>query len=104
MRRIIIFSFLFILFVIESSAQWKPVGDKIKTDWASQLNFANVLPEYPRPIMKRNDWKNLNGLWNYAIINKGEHLPTKFEGQILVPLPLNPPCQESEKKLMKNKS
>ena len=85
MRRIIIFSFLFILFVIESSAQWKPVGDKIKTDWASQLNFANVLPEYPRPIMKRNDWKNLNGLWNYAIINKGEHLPTKFEGQILVP-------------------
>ena len=85
MRRIIILSFLFILFVIESSAQWKPVGDKIKTDWASQLNFANVLPEYPRPIMKRNDWKNLNGLWNYAIINKGEHLPTKFEGQILVP-------------------
>ena len=85
MSRIIILSFLFILFVIESSAQWKPVGDKIKTDWASQLNFANVLPEYPRPIMKRNDWKNLNGLWNYAIINKGEHLPTKFEGQILVP-------------------
>ena len=85
MRRIIILSFLFILFVIESSAQWKPVGDKIKTDWASQLNFANVLPEYPRPIMKRNDWKNLNGLWDYAIINKGEHLPTKFEGQILVP-------------------
>ena len=47
MRRIIIFSFLFILFVIESSAQRKTVGDKIKTDWAYQLNYANVLPEFP---------------------------------------------------------
>ena len=48
-------------------AQWKPAGDKIKTSWGEQLDLKTVLPEYPRPIMERNDWKNLNGLWKYAI-------------------------------------
>ena len=43
-------------------AQWKPAGNKIKTSWGEQLDPKNVLPEYPRPIMERNDWKNLNGL------------------------------------------
>ena len=38
-------------------AQWKPAGDKIKTSWGEQLDPKNVLPEYPRPIMERNDWK-----------------------------------------------
>ena len=75
MRRFFLISSFLTLFAIGSSAQWKPAGDKIKTDWASQINPANVLPEYPRPIMERSDWKNLNGLWNYAVINKGEHLP-----------------------------
>ena len=79
MRRFFLISSFLTLFAIGSSAQWKPAGDKIKTDWASQINPANVLPEYPRPIMERSDWKNLNGLWNYAVINKGEHLPAEFE-------------------------
>ena len=25
-----------------------------------------VLPEYPRPQMVREEWMNLNGLWDYA--------------------------------------
>ena len=32
-------------------AQWKPVGERIKTDWANKINVENVLPEYPRPII-----------------------------------------------------
>ena len=48
-------------------AQWKPVGDKIKTPWAEKVDPANVLPEYPRPQMVRSQWVNLNGLWDYAI-------------------------------------
>lgn len=79
MRRFFLISSFLTLFAIGSSAQWKPAGDKIKTDWASQINPANVLPEYPRPIMERSDWKNLNGLWNYAVINKGEHLPAESD-------------------------
>lgn len=45
------------VFILESSAQWKPAGDRIKTKWAEQINPSDVLPEYPRPIMQRNDWK-----------------------------------------------
>lgn len=66
-------------------AQWKPAGDKIKTSWGEQLDPKNVLPEYPRPIMERNDWKNLNGLWKYAITPKGTPAPAAYQGDILVP-------------------
>lgn len=66
-------------------AQWKPQGEKIKTDWAAQVDPKNVLPEYPRPIMERSQWKNLNGLWNYAIQAVGQTTPKTFEGKILVP-------------------
>lgn len=66
-------------------AQWHPAGDKIKTQWAEQVDPAHTLPEYPRPIMERHEWKNLNGLWNYAIRPTGESEPNKFDGQLLVP-------------------
>ncbi len=68
-----------------AGAQWKPAGDKIKTDWAGKVDPQNVLPEYPRPGMERADWQNLNGEWEYAIRPKGEAEPSAFDGNILVP-------------------
>ena len=73
------------LLVVQAYAQWKPAGDKIKTAWAEQVNPQQVLPEYPRPIMERADWQNLNGEWDYAIRPKGEVEPVTFDGKILVP-------------------
>ena len=67
------------------AAQWKPAGDKIKTAWAEEVDPENVHPEYPRPIMERAYWKNLNGLWEYAIVPRGNAKPAKFDGNILVP-------------------
>lgn len=84
MRRVLLSAFL-LLTVLTSRAQWAPAGDRIKTKWSAEINPSNVLPEYPRPILERKDWKNLNGLWEYAIIDKGKAIPQKFEGQILVP-------------------
>lgn len=74
-----------VLMSVTMFAQWKPAGDKIKTKWAETLDPKNVLPEYPRPIMERADWANLNGLWEYAILPEGQSEPKKFDGQILVP-------------------
>lgn len=70
---------------VQLHAQWKPVEGRISTQWSEQVNPDNVLPEYPRPIMERTEWKNLNGLWDYAIIEKGKHSPSVFDGKILVP-------------------
>lgn len=81
--KLVLFVLLVATFTV--SAQWQPAGDKIKTRWATQIDVNNVLPEYPRPIMERGEWQNLNGLWNYAILPVGKQKPANFDGQILVP-------------------
>lgn len=70
---------------IYSFAQWKPVDGRIMTEWAAKTDVEKVLPEYPRPIMERTDWMNLNGIWNYAITPVGQTMPQGYDGQILVP-------------------
>ena len=79
--------FTLVLFILSTGlvAQWKPAGDKLKTEWGAKIDHENALPEYPRPIMEREQWKNLNGLWAYAIRPKGKVLPSSFDGKILVP-------------------
>ena len=89
MKNFLILSLLLAFLTTEVCAQWKPAGDKIKTQWANKINTSAVLPEYPRPIMERNEWKNLNGLWEYAITDLGGNVPAHFDGQILVPLQWN---------------
>ncbi|HET8737668.1 MAG TPA: glycoside hydrolase family 2 TIM barrel-domain containing protein, partial [Pricia sp.] len=85
MKKKCLLLFLASFSLMPSSAQWKPAGDKIKTEWADKIDPENVLPEYPRPIMQRPDWHNLNGLWEYAIRPRGKSQPEKFDGKILVP-------------------
>ena len=100
MKRVV--TFIFTLFLtLTVFAQWQPAGDKIKTRWASEIDVNNVLPEYPRPIMERNDWQNLNGLWNYAILPIGQQ-PTNFEGQILVPFAVESSLSGVQKRVGKD--
>ena len=80
------FSFILSFFFVQPIlSQWKFANDKIKTVWADKIDVDNVLSEYPRPIMEREDWQNLNGLWNYAVLSVGQSMPTTFDGEILVP-------------------
>ena len=53
---------LFFMTGTASAQNWAPAGDHIRTPWAEQVNPAAPLPEYPRPLMQRNEWLNLNGL------------------------------------------
>jgi len=96
--------FLVILLFVANTvfAQWKPAGDKIKTSWAETINPENVLPEYPRPIMERKNWQNLNGLWEYAILPKGQANPETFDGKILVPFPVESSLSGVQKKVGKD--
>lgn len=88
-------SFLIALFLLISAKvgaqgnQWKIVEGKITTPWAELVNPQAPLPEYPRPQFVRKNWKNLNGLWQYAIANgKLGTAPSHYDGQILVPYPV----------------
>jgi hypothetical protein len=71
---------------IASAADWKPAPSPLMTKWGKQIT-ADKTPwnEYPRPQLVRKDWKNLNGLWDYAITNKGAKQPSTWDGKILVP-------------------
>ncbi len=69
-------------------ADYKLADGPLLTRWAKQVSAKKALPEYPRPQMVRKDWLNLNGLWEYAIKPKDDSQPRQFDGQILVPYPI----------------
>ena len=54
---------------INPTSAYRPAGNNIMTTWGENIDPANVWQEYPRPIMERQDWQNLNGLWDYAIVS-----------------------------------
>ncbi|NLI99978.1 MAG: beta-galactosidase [Bacteroidales bacterium] len=93
--------FLFLLASFSLQAQWQPAGDQLKTRWASEIDVNNVLPEYPRPIMERGEWQNLNGLWEYAILPVGKAKPASFDGNILVPYPVESSLSGVQKRVGK---
>ena len=57
---------------------------QLMTKWADNINEKNVLGEYPRPLMRRKSYVNLNGIWKYAI-RETKGFPKKMDGDILVP-------------------
>jgi hypothetical protein len=72
-----------------SQSTWHPKNLKLPTRWSAAVSPSNALKEYPRPQMVRSNWTNLNGLWAYAIADTSVRiLPAHFDGQILVPYPL----------------
>jgi hypothetical protein len=69
---------------------WPPPSGVPMTAWGKEISPDKaVLPEYPRPQMVRQEWLNLNGLWDYAITPKAAtESPAKYDGRILVPFPV----------------
>jgi beta-galactosidase/beta-glucuronidase len=70
------------------AADWQPAKGPLMTRWAKDVSPRNVHREYPRPQMVRDEWQNLNGLWEYAIAPRAASKPSQFDGQILVPFPI----------------
>jgi beta-galactosidase/beta-glucuronidase len=71
-----------------TKAEWQIPDGSMLTRWAKDVDPTNVLPEYPRPQMVRDKWLNLNGLWDYAIRPLGQEETADYDGQILVPFPV----------------
>jgi len=76
-------------FSVGNTADWKIAEGPLSTPWTKDVDPERVLPEYPRPQMVREEWINLNGLWDYAVTSKAEEkTPGDFQGKILVPFPV----------------
>lgn len=82
---------------------YTPLSTHLHTPWAEEVTPENARPEYPRPIMERPRWMNLNGLWQYAITDKGTHRPSEFQGDILVPYPVESDLSGVGKRVGENK-
>lgn len=89
--------------ILNAPAQaWRPAGDKLKTAWADEVDPACPLPEYPRPTLVRPEWRNLNGLWDYAILPADAPQPERFDGKILVPYPVESSLSGVQRRLTEN--
>jgi beta-galactosidase/beta-glucuronidase len=69
------------------------------TRWGKALNAERVLDDYPRPQMVRDDWMNLNGVWQYTISPISAAQPTDWEGDIVVPFCVESPLSGVERTL-----
>lgn len=85
-----------------AEGKYKPADGPLLTRWAKEVSPKNALPEYPRPQMVRKDWQRLNGLWEYAIVGKDAPQPTQFDGEILVPYPIESALSGVMKKVGKD--
>jgi len=69
--------------------EWHIASSPLLTPWAEQVDPKNPLPGYPRPMMVRDEWLNLNGIWQFQETKAGDAVPVgkNLEGVILVPFP-----------------
>ncbi|NER12465.1 hypothetical protein GWK08_03355 [Leptobacterium flavescens] len=56
------------------------------TRWAGDVDLQHPWPEYPRPQFKREEWRSLNGIWQFSVLDPDGN--TVDEGDILVPYPM----------------
>jgi hypothetical protein len=88
----------------QEAATWRPAKAPLMTRWASEVSPTNSHPEYPRPQLARPDWQNLNGLWDYAVRPLTSAPPEHYDGQILVPFPIESALSGVMKPLGANES
>ncbi len=58
--------------------------ERLYTRWGKVLDANDILQEYPRPLLRRDSYVNLNGYWDYAFTKEFKK-PERYDGRILVP-------------------
>ena len=87
-------TFLFIVYGSISSQlfsqKWEMQEAELPTRWMKDVDINHPLPEYPRPQLMRDDWVNLNGLWEFQPGKSDDNTPfgKTLSQKILVPYPV----------------
>ena len=68
MKTVVRLLILSIAMVPMATSAWSPVDGAMLTQWGENVTPDNVWTEYPRPQLVRNNWINLNGLWNLTSV------------------------------------
>jgi hypothetical protein len=73
-----------------AEVEWKPADGPLQTRWARDVRPDRVLTAYPRPQLRRDQWRNLNGVWQLAFAKEGDAVPAGADlpERILVPFPV----------------
>ena len=79
---------LFLIATVAAAQSWRPAPVTLKTTWGEKVTPENAWREYPRPQFVRSRWQNLNGLWDYTITPQTAATPARYDGQMLVPYPV----------------
>lgn len=66
----------------------------LTTDWTYKVG-TNPWPEYPRPLVQRSEWQNLNGVWKYQNATSAAEVDNPPFGTTLSSEVLVPSCLES---------
>ena len=85
----------------KKKTEWTIADNPILTEWALEIDPLMPWPEYPRPDAAREEWSNLNGLWDYAVSELNQK-PEKWEGKILVPYPIESALSGVKKRVTEN--
>lgn len=57
----------------------------LSSKYSTSIRTVSPLNDYPRPQFQRAEWINLNGLFDFNILDRSVDFPDSFIGQILVP-------------------
>ena len=71
----------------------------LTTVWGCAVTPENAWREYPRPQLVRGNWTSLNGRWDYAVTSVTTDEPKCWDGQILVPFPIESPLSGVTRKV-----
>jgi beta-galactosidase/beta-glucuronidase len=99
---VIVVALLLSMCSIQEETTWAPAACQLPTRWTNMVIADQPWPEYPRPGFQREEWINLNGLWQYAIKPADAGKPVTYDGQILVPFAVESCLSGVQKKVNKD--
>ncbi len=101
---LVVQSCLVSLSALAQAPEAPPAPPALQTPWAKDVSQTLPWPEYPRPTLVRERWQNLNGKWKYAIL--GEELAggDAWQGEILVPFPVESALSGVAKRVAPNQT